>query len=186
MILKNNSSASCMDFMFSLERLFGETFFYEGSHIDFMIGRDRIIEKYSIVKNILIVGMNPSQLSPDDSALHKNTKCRKKVDSWFENSNTKFHLAYINLSDTKATKLSDIKKNIKNSWEIKKYDFCYTYEDYEIIALGEVVSDFLSSKDIDHYPMPHPSGLNRFWNDVQAGKTTVENMIKWMEGNYET
>jgi len=45
-----------------------------------------------------------------------------------------------------------------------------------IIALGREVSDFCKARDIDHLHIPHPSLLNRMWNDPR----TEPSVIRWI------
>lgn len=137
--------------------------------------------KYSISKKILIVGLNPSMVSVNNSPLHPNTKTRKKVDSWFKDESTLFEIKYMNLSDIKTKDKNEINKDIKDNQSIllTKIDLIIT-KNYKVISLGNDVDCFLTKNKIEHFAMPHPSGLNRFWNDPIASKEKVNEMLDWI------
>ena len=46
----------------------------------------------------------------------------------------------------------------------------------KVLALGNVASEWLSKHDIPHLKVPHPSGLNRMWNDKTLESKVVEDI----------
>lgn len=131
-------------------------------------------ERYS-KKAVVLVGSNPSGKSPDNSAFHPDTKSRKFVDKWFDRS---WCVAYENLVDFKTENNKQLSKTqIKeNLWDIQSKMDAYTVAGYRIVACGKIAAMGLTMAEVKHFEMPHPSGLCRFWNDVEAGETKVEEM----------
>lgn len=136
-------------------------------------------ERYS-KKGVVLVGSNPSSKSPDDSAFHINTKSRKFVDKWFDDS---WCVAYDNLvnfktEDNKQLSVSQIKKSL---CDIESTMDNYIITGYKIVACGKTAALGLEMAGVEFFEMPHPSGLCRFWNDKEAGEAKVEEMKTWIQ-----
>lgn len=130
------------------------------------------------VKSIVLVGSNPSIQSPDLSAFHPSTKSRKFIDHIFKDAS--FDIVYLNLIDIKLPCNKPLSKSvIKSELENIKLKF-QLYSDTKIIAFGKTASEGLTLAGIDHFAMPHPSGLCRFWNDREASKSKISEMFKWI------
>jgi hypothetical protein len=128
--------------------------------------------------NIVLVGSNPSVQSPDLSAFHPDTKSRKFIDNIFKG--TSFSIVYLNLVDIKINDNKPLNKSIiKSELENIKLKF-QSYPDSKIISFGNTASDGLELAGIEHFAMPHPSGLCRFWNDREAGITKINEMFRWL------
>ena len=139
--------------------------------------------KFSLRK-ILLVGSNPSSKSPDCSAFHFKTKSRQFVDKWFENDF--WYVRYDNLVDFKTEKnkqlsTAQIRENL--DWIIENMNE-WTKLGYKVVACGKIAAKGLTIAGIDHFEMPHPSGLCRFWNDKEAGEAKVKEMKKWALNTY--
>ena len=50
----------------------------------------------------------------------------------------------------------------------------------KVIALGNVASNSLKKLNIDHFKMPHPSGLNRQLNDKEFEKTKIKECYNYL------
>lgn len=138
--------------------------------------------KKGIGKSVLIIGSNPSVKSPTNEPFHKDTRSRKFVDNWF-NDNKCWDVIYDNLIDKKiegnkpltTAELKEIlpwiKENIGayKSMGVKK-----------IVACGKTASKGLTMASIEHFEMPHPSGLCRFWNDKEAADAKIQEMKDWI------
>jgi hypothetical protein len=127
---------------------------------------------------LLLVGTNPSSSSPDNSAFHPSTKSRKFIDKIFEDQY--FNISYINLIDYKTEKnrpisITELRSNLENI----KQKFHHIY-DTKIITFGKTASEGLTLAGIDHFAMPHPSGLCRFWNDGMASEAKIKEMLSWI------
>jgi hypothetical protein len=116
--------------------------------------------------------------SPDLSAFHPDTKSRKFIDNIFKDTN--FNIVYLNLIDIKINGNKPLSKSIiKLELENIKLKFqSYSYS--KIISFGKTASEGLQLAGIEHFAMPHPSGLCRFWNDDEASITKINEMFKWL------
>ena len=127
---------------------------------------------------ILLVGSNPSNSSPDDSPFHPSTKSRKFIDRIFYGLDVELH--YSNLFDYKTQNNKSIsKKELKLNVEEIKQKF-NNFSNMKIIALGRTSSDGLKLANIDHFHLPHPSGLCRFWNDRASAEVKMREMFTWI------
>jgi hypothetical protein len=127
---------------------------------------------------ILLIGSNPSNSSPDSSPFHPNTKSRKFIDKIFAGFSVELH--YSNLFDYKTENNKPISKKelILNIEHIKqKFN---NFPNTKIIALGRTSSDGLRLAGIDHFHLPHPSGLCRFWNDPVSAEVKIRDMLIWL------
>jgi len=136
-------------------------------------------KKYSC-KNVLIVGSNPSNLSPDTTAFHPDTKSRQFVDKWFEGEG--WTVVYENLVDikipgNKPLSVQMIKAHLP--WICENIG-AYNKMGYKIVACGKIAARGLRLAGATYFEMPHPSGMCRFWNDKEAGKVKVEEMKVWL------
>jgi hypothetical protein len=127
------------------------------------------------MKRVLIVGQNPSDDSPDNSAFHKDTKSGKTVRGWFEGQNVVLH--YRNLYNWRHKDKAKPSKSELNAAEIAGF----AREGYLIVGCGNFVQEVLTKNKIEHFPIPHPSGLCRFWNDKVAGEAKVKEMLLWIQ-----
>lgn len=147
------------------------------------IGQISDFSKKWSYRKVLLVGSNPSNKSPDNTAFHPDTKSRQFVDKWFEGE--AWTVAYENLVDFKTKKnkqLSNaqIKENLE--WIVENMAK-YNKLGYKIVACGKIAAKGLKMADVDYFEMPHPSGLCRFWNDKQAGDAKIAEMKEWILKN---
>lgn len=133
------------------------------------------------IKKIVLVGSNPSQKSPNNSAFHPSTKSRQFVDGWFKGE-CGIDVDYMNLIDKKTKKNKQLSKSeIKAELDKIKSRFNSVLSvGFKIVACGKVAAMGLTMADIPHFEMPHPSGLCRFWNDKEAGEQKVKEMLEWI------
>ena len=115
-------------------------------------------------KKILIIGQNPGRY-------RKSTKtCTLyKLQEWMNECNVRYY-SFTNVSIYQGSTKANLERINK---ECKGYD--------KVVALGKVASSTLNKLDIRHLPMPHPSGLNRQWNNPEFKKLSLqclENYIK--------
>ena len=175
MILQNSSIESIACFQMTLQKLKVLKSWDWLSNIDFTYKYGSPI--------VIIVGSNPSNASPNNSAFHHSTKSRKTVDSWFSNLSTSYCLKYTNLTDEKT------KDNIRLKIEIaialpnvkSRIETIRDKNKVKIIAVGNLASEGLNAIDVDHFAMPHPSDLNRFWNNKIAGEAKIKEMLDWID-----
>ena len=113
---------------------------------------------------IIFVGIAPGNHPPEKSPT------LKRIKFWMDSIGIEKY-EWINLVDHQAPnlKLSEV-----NTKEFLKKIKGHTH----IIALGNLPSAFLKKNNIKHLKVPHPSGLNRIWND----KTVEPKVIKKIKG----
>lgn len=61
--------------------------------------------------------------------------------------------------------------------KIKEYD--------KVIAVGRTADRALTLLNIPHITIPHPSGINRFWNNQDSMPTVKEMIRKYLEDKHE-
>jgi len=143
----------------------------------------RYIDAFSKSNRVVIIGTNPSNKSPDNSAFHPATKSRKTIDQWFFHKSTKYDVLYINLIDKKTTSNRELTALINANMNLivcRMKNLASQLEDYKIVTVGKIPSDILTKNNIKHFSMPHPSGLNRFWNSRCAAEAKIKEMIDWI------
>lgn len=113
------------------------------------------------LKNVLVLGSNPSTSSPDNSAFHSDTKSRRTLDIWFSNIFANFY--YENLYPFKTPNNKQL--TISQISYRKYYILEKAHEADYVIAVGSIVSKFLKREGVKHFSLFHPSGLNRKLND---------------------
>jgi hypothetical protein len=155
--------------------------------MDIELGGYREPEKWGITdqcvfnahkRKVLIVGSNPSQKSPDNSPFHKNTASFKRVSGWFSHLNVELH--FINLVDEKTENNKQLTKT-----QIKPHlaDIVMKTRGYnKIVACGNIASMGLDMANVDHFTVPHPSGVNRFWN---CPRSTYEKLTEMLDYVYD-
>ena len=123
-------------------------------------------EERVLIKDItvLIVGINPS-----DKEHYKNNTM-KRLSTWMERINVKDY-SFINCITSlgKYTKSMIDYKDLEK--RVKGYD--------KVIALGGFVSDALDKIEIEHFKIPHPSGLNRQINDSEFIEKELNKCLQW-------
>ena len=160
-----------MDFCATLSRLFDIRALKDTSFSDLISFTDKFYAKPIVV----VVGTNPSRKSPTKVPFAPETKSGTTVRSWFKDFDG--CVLYRNLYDdyTKDNKTPD-------------KTLCHTAlgrlasrrkRGHKIIACGSFVDKVLTEAKIDHFTIPHPSGLCRFWNDKVAGEAKIKEMIEW-------
>ena len=116
----------------------------------------------SSVNGLIIVGLNPSKVKVQD--LRKNSthdKLKQWLDEWGIDK-----VCFTNLT-------GDPYWDFKCSHLDKEWIINQLHGHDKVVALGSKVSQVLSSLNIEHFKMPHPSPRNRQLND----KTFEQKMI---------
>lgn len=118
---------------------------------------------------VLVVGLNPSKK-------HGNSPTLKNLNNWLDRLNLG-PVSFINLYE--GYEINESEKTIQFIKNISK--------DYDrVIALGNEVSRNLSSSNIGHFKLPHPSGLNRLLNDSRYVREKLEDCKRYLhEGSNE-
>lgn len=131
------------------------------------------------MKEILLVGSNPSVTSPDITAFHPDTRSRIVLDSWFIDIDA--DISYANICDqrmpnNRPLRISEIQECLPSLLnKINGYD--------KVIALGKAASRALSMAEVSYFAAPHPSGLNRFWNDGVKAAWMIQSIRDYVCGD---
>jgi len=106
---------------------------------------------------ILLVGQNPKEIIQVEHPFYESRSI-KTLGKWV----VRLHLGWNdNVFYTNASnKLGKITLKDANP-----YLSCYSLTSDKIIALGNYASRALKKLNVDHFKLPHPSGLNRKLND---------------------
>lgn len=115
---------------------------------------------------VLVVGLNPSKLDGKSPSL-------KTLNRWLTDLNVMSY-SFMNI-------YQDYQINEKTSQAdlIRAYSKSYD----KIIALGRTVAVHLDHMEIDHFVMPHPSGLNRLLNDKKFVDLKLQACKNYLEGS---
>ena len=119
---------------------------------------------------IVIVGHSPGKVDADKSMT------LKRVKDWMESCNILMYDWY-NLVDYHAPDLK-LKDATLKPETVQKYNV--------IISIGNLADDWCKKNDINNYKMPHPSGLNRIWNDKRRANKIIRELKKHIYANYTT
>lgn len=127
------------------------------------------------MRKIIFVGSNPSIRSSSTVPFWHDTKSTKTINGWFGMleelvGETDIHqigdmLYFLNVYNNATPNNRPLKvSEIKQSLPRLKVDILNCGE-CKIIALGKTAQKALDMLGMEHYSMPHPSGLNRQLND---------------------
>ena len=134
---------------------------------------------------IAIIGSNPSQSSPDNTPFHKSTKSRQTIDSWFNNVDFDYRMDFYNIVGYKTHNNSKLsQRDISQHLPKIKDRFTSIARTRFLVAVGSDAQRALDAAGVEHFKMPHPSGLNRFWNNKEAGEAKIQEMIEWLKNSH--
>ena len=75
---------------------------------------------------------------------------------------------------TKWSKLAGIEEQNWDWTNISDPDHMKHIQGCKVIAMGNEVHDYFKKNNIEHLKVPHPSGLNRMWNDPELEPKVIE------------
>ena len=110
---------------------------------------------------VIIVGQNPSSVEKSGTF--------RKLNQWTAEWKLNSGYDFMNCSEEYGQKYTIDYDSLKVT---SKYD--------KVIALGNVASNSLKKLNIDHFKMPHPSGLNRQLNDKEFEKTKIKECYNYL------
>ena len=118
-----------------------------------------------MAEKILIVGHSPGKI------VKSKSPTRNRVKHWLNSAGIEEYdwtnLVHYNVP---GLKMSDVTLDPK--W-VMGYD--------RVIALGRSAEQWLSRQEIKHLAVPHPSGLNRAWNDPSVEPEVMDNIKKYLK-----
>ncbi len=117
------------------------------------------------MKEIIVIGHSPGKVSKEKS------KTLQRVKKWLDNAEA-YEYKFVNLVDYHAPnlKLSEVTLDVET---LSSYNY--------IITLGNLADNFLKRKNIKHYGAPHPSGLNRKFNDKTYEPQVMEQIKEYLK-----
>lgn len=114
---------------------------------------------------VLLVGQNPSRHNLDPKIAFKGSKSFKVIEEWVQEmslSDCGYMLVNAFPKVNQKYKKADVEvaiSRVKNYMEMIKPQ--------KVIALGKMAAKVLKKANIEHFELPHPSGLNRKLNNVE-------------------
>ena len=122
--------------------------------------------------NVLIIGSNPSQRSVGINAFCPSTKYRQILNKWLEGLDVIIdfdNVSHYPTPGNRPLRISEIREAIPGlKQRLTRYN--------KIIAVGKTAAKALDIAGIEHFKAPHPSGLNRFWNDKERAAKMIESI----------
>ena len=115
--------------------------------------------------NILVVGINPS-----DKEHYKNNTM-KRLAIWMNRMDLNKY-SFTNC----ITTLGKYTKSMVDYDDLKERVDGFD----KVIALGGFVSDALDKIGMEHFKLPHPSGLNRQINDSEFVEKELSKCLQWL------
>lgn len=128
-----------------------------------------MMEEFSTTpdKRVLIVGINPSSADPS-----KTSQSIKKLCRWTEQLGLTY-FSFVNCIPRPGPyKESDVDYDMLRECSVG-------YE--KVIALGKFPSSALKKIKVEHFELPHPSGLNRKLNDKSYETEILEKCRDYIE-----
>lgn len=125
---------------------------------------------------IIFVGDKPSTKNIDPNIPFVGTKSYKTLLGWVADMD-------IFINDIKL--INADKFRYYPSSEVIYFNFspiCYKSE-ATLVALGNNASNKLENLGLNHFKLPHPSGLNRKLNDKKQLKKTLQSCKHWVNSN---
>lgn len=149
---------------------------------------DRFIAEHGMKHvSVCMIGSNPSIASPDNKPFSKGTKSRKTIDGWFDNyCDFDYRLNFANIVNYKKTDNKRLTKSEMNENLVHIVNRFKSASDSGqlLVAVGKDAQWALDKCNLDHFKMPHPSGLNHFWNDKEAGEAKIKEMMEWLKNSH--
>ena len=121
-----------------------------------------------MTSQIVIIGHSPGKVDAGKSTT------LKKVKDWMESCHI-ISYDWYNLVDYHAPDLK-LKDATLKPEIVQKYSV--------IISLGNLADEWCKRNNINNYKMPHPSGLNRIWNDKRRANKIIRELRKHIHANY--
>lgn len=136
--------------------------------------------------NAIFVGCNPSLKNTDVRVPFEGTRSGVVLVEWLKIlglSRDSYRL--LNLTDMATKSQTQLKKSDINLLDFH-YQLAFTYfstwiDFPKVVALGTLPSWALKKLEIEHFALPHPSGLNRKLNDKTFVKEQLQQCKKYLK-----
>lgn len=114
---------------------------------------------------VLLVGQNPSRHNLDPKVAFKGSKSFKVIEDWVQEMSL-IESAYMIVNAFPKVNQTYKKKDIELAVDRINH-YMKIVKPNKVVALGRMAAKVLKKANIDHFELPHPSGLNRKLNDVE-------------------
>lgn len=124
---------------------------------------------------VIFVGQNPANSMSSGDTPFKNTKSFERLKEWIVVLEVT-EPAMVNAS-SKPGKVTakDVDKQTLDT-----VDNYHRFAGFKVVALGNYASNALKRFKIEHYKLPHPSGLNRLNNSKEYIDKQLELCYDWL------
>ena len=124
---------------------------------------------------VIFVGQNPANSMKAGDSPFKDTKSFDRLKQWIEVLKVT-EPAMVNASNKSGkVTLKDVDK-----LTLDNVDNYHRFAGYKVVALGNYASKALKRFKIEHYKLPHPSGLNRLNNSKEYIDKQLELCYDWL------
>lgn len=114
---------------------------------------------------VLLVGQNPSRHNLDPKVAFKGSKSFKVIEDWVQEMSLS-ECGYMLVNA--FPKVNQKYKKIDVEVAVERINhYMNLIKPNKVIALGKMAAKVLKKANIDHFELPHPSGLNRKLNDIE-------------------
>lgn len=113
---------------------------------------------------VVFVGDEPSQTNIDPDIAFVGAKCFQRLTEWINYLRPDYYICLNSHTDNDIFKIERLKE-----------------DGFKVIALGNKASERLTKWQIQHYKLPHPSGLNRKINDKKIIEHELDTCLVWLE-----
>lgn len=115
---------------------------------------------------IIFVGDKPSKKNIDPDVAFVGTVSYRRLLEWI-------YLMNLSINDVNICNKDD------STWEFWER-ISATCTNINFVALGRNAANFLHKKGVEHFTLPHPSGLNRSINDKSHLNRQLELCKQWI------
>lgn len=119
--------------------------------------------------SVLVLGINPSDHTPKP-----NCTTLRRLPVWLEYMEVMKHTFLNCIAEPGAYRMKDVRMELVEQ-TAKAHD--------KVIALGNFPSNVLRKLDIEHFTLPHPSGLNRKLNSIEYEVTMLDRCAEYIHSS---
>jgi uracil-DNA glycosylase len=141
------------------------------------------------MQRILFLGSNPSERSGSLMPFWHDTKSTNKLIDWIalivgeeDKLEDLYEPAFANVADFSTPGNRPLKISEIRATQIQLEVKLLNYKPDKIIALGKTAQKALTLLGVQHFAMPHPSGLNRQLNDANYIAEKIKALKSYLEG----
>lgn len=138
---------------------------------------------------VVLVGSNPTAKNLDPKIPFVGTSSGKILTRWLQVLGIDpLHARFVNVSDqivlgNRKLKVSEYDLDrLENDLVLNLVLDHLSNKPLKVVALGKTASDALMRIRVDHFELPHPSGLNRKLNDTAFVATQLKRCADYLQG----